>query len=151
MVPQIGTRQSSYLGSYLGSTTCPQTSNSEPVGGVFQKPSKSFSKKLRSLRDRCGRRFRLPGSRKGGLHLHSRQEAQGQHRILEERSRRPRLQDRQVETAHLPTKAAAGFNDPAAVLLCETCLRTSRLVAAEARLHLAHPALWRRDFPNRHL
>src|SRR5713101_8425775 len=67
MVPQIGTRQSSYLGSYLGSTTCAQTSHSEPVGGVFQKPSKSFSKKLRSLRDRCGRRFRLPGSRKGGL------------------------------------------------------------------------------------
>ena len=43
---------------------------------------------------------RLAGPQRPGFHLHRRQEARRQHRVLEERSGRPRLQYRQVETSH---------------------------------------------------
>ena len=46
---------------------------------------------------------RLAGPQRQGFHLHRRQEAQHQHRVLEERSGRPRLQNRQVETPLLPS------------------------------------------------
>ena len=58
---------------------------------------------------------RLAGPQRQGFYLDSRQEAQRQHRILEERRGRPRL-PHQVEPSHPLHRAAAGFNDPAAFL-----------------------------------